>query len=624
MVAMSQITIQCRLFADETARQYLWELMCDRNTPLVNELLRLIALHPDFLTWRRRGKIPTAEVTNLAKTLKTDPRFSNQPAKFHISAEKTALYTFKSWVAIQKRTQWKLQGKLSWLRMLRTDEESIADCGQDLEQIRNKAQALLLQYQSSEESTESKQNLRRSLYQAYDLTDDALTQSAIAYLLRNSCEIPAEIEEQDPKKFLEYRRKIENQVKRLTQQLENRLPRGRDLTGERFLTTLESATRDIPIDNAEASRWQSQLLKRSDLVPFPIVLEDNKDLMWFLDEQGKIALHIGGLSEHEFTIGCDQRQLHYFKQFLSDYQLISNNKNLYTSSLAVLRSAKLIWVPTDKRGEPWNIYSLHLFCTLDTRRLTAEGTELVKQEVVAENTKQLINMRGKSNRTKNQDGYIKRLQTTLDKLDGSFERPSKPLYRGQSNIIVSVSIGLQSSLIAIVFDVMTQKVLACRSTKQLLGDDYLLFNRQQNLQKQQRRLNHNGQKQGRSRQFSNSALGEHLDRLFAKAIVELAQTCHAGSIALPKLDQINLSIQSAIDAKAQQKIPDCKKGQKKYAKQVRIDLHNWSYSRLNTAILNKAAQSGIEIEYGNQTARASPAEQAKEIALSAYAKRTIS
>jgi hypothetical protein len=82
---MSQITIQCRLFADETARRYLWELMSDRNTPLVNELLRLVAIHPDFLTWRSKGKLPTAEVTTLAKTLKTDPRFSNQPAKCHFT-----------------------------------------------------------------------------------------------------------------------------------------------------------------------------------------------------------------------------------------------------------------------------------------------------------------------------------------------------------------------------------------------------------------------------------------------------------------------------------------------------------------------------------------------------------
>ena len=126
---MSQKTIQCQLFADEPARQYLWQLMSDRNTPLVNELLRLVALHPDFLTWRSKGKLPTAEVTKITKTLKTDSRFSNQPAKFYISAEKTALYTFKSWLAIQKLAQRQLEGKSSWLRMLRTDAELITDSG---------------------------------------------------------------------------------------------------------------------------------------------------------------------------------------------------------------------------------------------------------------------------------------------------------------------------------------------------------------------------------------------------------------------------------------------------------------------------------------------------------------
>jgi hypothetical protein len=127
-----------------------------------------------------------------------------------------------------------------------------------------------------------------------------------------------------------------------TQQLENRLPQGRDLTGERFLTTLESATNSVPVDNDEASRWQSQLLERPDLVPFPIVLESNMDLMWFITQQGKIGLHIGGIGEHEFTIGCGQRQLHYFQRFLSDYQTMLASKRQHTSSLFLLRSAKLI------------------------------------------------------------------------------------------------------------------------------------------------------------------------------------------------------------------------------------------------------------------------------------------
>ena len=70
------------------------------------------------------------------------------------------------------------------------------------------------------------------------------------------------------------------------------------------------------------------------------------DLGWFSNEQGKIGLHIGGISEHEFTIGCGRRQLDYFHRFLSDYQTMLASKKQHTSSLFLLRSAKLIWVPS--------------------------------------------------------------------------------------------------------------------------------------------------------------------------------------------------------------------------------------------------------------------------------------
>ena len=230
---MTQITIQCRLFADEAAKRYLWELMSvrlrNRNTPLVNELLRLVALHPDFLTWRSKGKLPITEVTKITKALKTDPRFNNQPAKFQISAEKTALYTFKSWLAIQKRTQMRLEGKSAWLRMLRTDSKLITDSGHDLDRIRQQSATILSKYKSPDDTQESIDNLRRYLYQTYDKNEGSLTRNAIAYLLKHRCQIPTQIQE-DTKKFLRYRRKIENQVKRLSQQLENRLPRGRDIT----------------------------------------------------------------------------------------------------------------------------------------------------------------------------------------------------------------------------------------------------------------------------------------------------------------------------------------------------------------------------------------------------------
>jgi hypothetical protein len=622
---MTQITIQCRLFANDTAKQYLWQLMAERNTPLVNELLRLIAQHDDFLVWRSKGKLPTAKVTELVKTLKTDPRFNNQPAKFFISAEKVACYTFKSWLAVQKRTQKQLEQKAFWLQMLRTDQELISDCDKTIEEIRRKSQTIL-ESQYRGDSTESERELRQWLYQAYKDTNKSLTRSAIAYLLKHRCKIPTAVmeDEEDTKKFLKYRRKIAITVKRLTQQLENRLPQGRDLTGLRFLEVLESVGNQVPVDDLQASKWQAQLLKKPDLVPFPIVLESNMDLMWFLDSSGAIGLNIGGISEHEFTIGCGQRQLHYFQKFLSDYQTMLQSKKQHTSSLFLLRSARLIWVPNKGHDDPWKIHQLYLACTLDTRLLTAEGTTVVRQEVNTDTVQNLQRMRAKKDRTKTQDNYIKRLQTTLDKLDKTFDRPNKSVYQGQPNIVVAVTMGLETPVMATVFDLRTQCILACRNPKQLLGENYRLLNRQRSLQSQQRHIRHKAQKKGASFQPSNVDLGEYLDRLLASQIVELAQTYNASSIALPQLDQIRFVIQCELEAIAEQKIPGYIEGQKRYIKQLRINLHNWSYQRLTQLITNKATQLEIAIEHGNQPARASPNIQAKEVALTAYAKRSVS
>ncbi|MEH2400627.1 hypothetical protein [Nostoc sp.] len=42
---MSIITIQCRLIGDENSLRLLWELMVEKNTPLINELLEQLAKH---------------------------------------------------------------------------------------------------------------------------------------------------------------------------------------------------------------------------------------------------------------------------------------------------------------------------------------------------------------------------------------------------------------------------------------------------------------------------------------------------------------------------------------------------------------------------------------------------
>ncbi|MBW4469175.1 MAG: hypothetical protein KME45_02105 [Stenomitos rutilans HA7619-LM2] len=62
---MSIITIHCRLVASEPIRRNLWHLMTERNTPLVNELLKRVSQHPKFEIWQRKGTLPNSAVREL-------------------------------------------------------------------------------------------------------------------------------------------------------------------------------------------------------------------------------------------------------------------------------------------------------------------------------------------------------------------------------------------------------------------------------------------------------------------------------------------------------------------------------------------------------------------------------
>jgi len=88
---MSIITVQCRLIAPKTTRQTLWNLMAQKNTPLVNELLTRVAEHSDFDTWLEQGRLKAATVKQLCQPLKNDPRFIGQPGRFYTSAGAQAL-----------------------------------------------------------------------------------------------------------------------------------------------------------------------------------------------------------------------------------------------------------------------------------------------------------------------------------------------------------------------------------------------------------------------------------------------------------------------------------------------------------------------------------------------------
>lgn len=337
----------------------------------------------------------------------------------------------------------------------------------------------------------------------------------------------------------------------------------------------------------------------------------------------RICVHFNGLSDCTFEIYCDSRHLHWFKRFLEDQQIKKNSKNQYSSSLFTLRSGRIAWQSAEGKGKPWNINHLTLSCTVDTRLWTAEGSQLVAEEKALEITKSITRTKEKETKEKiklndNQLAYIKRKDATLTRISNPFPRPSQPLYKGQSHILVGVSLGLEKPATLAVLNAVTGKIIAYRSIKQLLGENYKLLNRQR-YQKQvlshQRKI---AQTLAAPNQFGDSELGEYIDRLLAKEIIALAQKFNAGSIVVPNLDNMREQVNSEIQAKAEEKCPESIEAQKKYASSYRRSVNQWSYRRLIDCITNQAAKAGIVIEEKKQPIRGSPQDKAKELALSAY------
>lgn len=237
--------------------------------------------------------------------------------------------------------------------------------------------------------------------------------------------------------------------------------------------------------------------------------------------------------------------------------------------------------------------------------------------------KVLTRLNEKDSLTETQAGYARRLTSTLEKLDSPFERPSQSRYRGKAHIIAGISLGWDNPVTVAVWNTSTQEVLAYRSLRQLLGKDYPLYRRHRREQQKQSHERHKAQKQGKGNRFGTSNLGEHIDRLLAKAIVAIAQQYSAGSIAVPRLDGIRDALQAEIEAKAEQKIPGYLEGQKRYSRDYKRSIHKWSYRRLLNQLASKATQAGLATEEVEQPMTGSTQDKAKAIAITAYESRQI-
>ena len=333
---------------------------------------------------------------------------------------------------------------------------------------------------------------------------------------------------------------------------------------------------------------------------------------------GRLCVRFNGLSDRTFQIYGDRRQLHWFQRFLEDQEIKREGKDSHSSGLFTLRSAQLAWKQDQNKGEPWNANRLILYCTVDTRFWSAEGTQLARKEKEDKLLKTIDRMKEKGKLTDTQQAFVQKKQVTLAKLHNSFPRPFRQLYKGKPNIILGVAMGLDKPATVAVVDGATGDAISFRSTKQLLGKNYRLLNRQRQQKKTLAHLRHKVQKRSSDNHKGESNLGEYVDRLIAKAIVELAQQYQASAIVVPKIEDMREIVESEVKARAEAKIPGYEEGQKKYAKQYRINIHNWSYARLIENITTQASKLGITLEEVKQPVRGSPVEKAQEMAISGY------
>ena len=118
-------------------------------------------------------------------------------------------------------------------------------------------------------------------------------------------------------------------------------------------------------------------------------------MKWHKNEQGRLCVRFNGLSDHTFQIYCDRRQLHWFQRFLEDQEIKKEEKDSHSSGLFTLRSAKLAWKPDKKKntGKLWNDNRLILFCTVDTRFWSSEGTQVARTEKEAKLLKTIDSMK---------------------------------------------------------------------------------------------------------------------------------------------------------------------------------------------------------------------------------------
>jgi hypothetical protein len=604
---MSVISIQCRLVASEPERKQLWLLMSGAHTPFVNTLLERVAQHPTFPDWKAGWQIPTKELDEIVKQIRQEETFAGLPGRWISSAKSQVAGIYKAWFKCLQRLRSKLIGQQTWLSMLQPDRDLIQVSGLTLEQLQERARIMLSQDCPN-------------WFAAYREAKDELERISIAYLLKHHRKIPEGPE--DLEKLAKIRRKVEIRIERLEIQLEAKLPSGRDLASDKYANVLAAGTSNLFETDEAFKQWQSELTTVPKSLPFPVNYASNSDLNWLMTPQGRLGVKFNGLGKLTFKIYCDRQQLPWFQRFYQDQQVYKQNPKEYSQALFTLRSVTLSWKEGTGKGDPWQANYLYLHCSLETLLWSQAGTQIICEQK-AEKTKQVLDkLKEKEDLTPTQQKYQQRKQTELGGLAGEYPRPQHPLYVGQSQLIVGVSLDIEQLASVALLDVTRGEVVAFRSLKQLLGKDYSLVHQLRYKRRQNAHDRKVNQAKGRDNKQNETQLATHVDRLIAKAIISFAQQSLARSIALPKIKDVREVVQSQIQAKAELRIPDSKELQQQYAKQYRMNAHRWSYRRLLDAICNRARKKGLIVEEGIHAHCDTAMDRAKGVALSAYTLRS--